>query len=66
MTLSLRLKTDLGRNLVILLKMRKMMKTYIANYIERMKPSFIINLIDRDDGNKKKQGLEKIPRESCI
>ena len=43
-----------------------MMKTYIANYIERMKPSFIINLIDRDDGNKKKQGLGKIPRESCI
>ncbi len=42
------------------------MKTYIANYIERMKPSFIINLIDRDDGNKKKQSLEKIPRESCI
>ena len=43
-----------------------MMKTYIANYIMRMKPSFIINIIDRDDGNKKKQGLEKIPRESCI
>ena len=42
------------------------MKTYIANYIERMKPSFIINLIDKDDGNKKKQSLEKILRESCI
>ena len=42
------------------------MKTYIVNYIMRMKPSFIINLIDRDDGNKKKQSLEKIPRESCI
>ena len=42
------------------------MKTYIANCIERMKPSFIINLIDRGDGNKKKQGLEKIPRESVF
>ena len=42
------------------------MKTYIANNIERMKPSFIINLIDRDDGNKKKSSLEKIPRKSCI
>ena len=36
-----------------------MMKTYIANYIMRMKPSFIINIIDRDDGNKKKQGLQR-------
>lgn len=24
-------------------------------------PSFIINLIDRDDGNKKKQKMEKTP-----
>ena len=42
------------------------MKTYIASYFENMNPSFIINLIDRDDGKKKKQSLEKIPRESCI
>ena len=42
------------------------MKTYITNYIERMRPSLLIILIDRDDGNKKKQGLEKIPRESCV
>ena len=43
-----------------------MMKTYIANCIERMKPSLLIILIDRDDGNKKKSSLEKIPGESCI
>ena len=43
------------------------MKTYnLINCFENMKPSFIINLIDRDDGNKKKHGLEKTPRESCI
>ena len=43
------------------------MKTYNhVNCYENLKPSFIINLIDRDDGNKKKQGLEKIPRESCV
>ena len=42
------------------------MKTYIANNIERMKPSFLIFLIGRDDRNKKISNLEKIPRESCI
>ena len=42
------------------------MVTYIANYIMRMKPSFIINLIDRDDGNKKKQELETIPTRPCV
>lgn len=42
------------------------MVTYIANYIERMNPSFIINLIDRDDGKNKKQGLETIPTRPCV
>ena len=42
------------------------MKTYIANHFENMKPSLLIILIDRDDGNKKKSSLEKISRESCI
>ena len=43
------------------------MKTYNhVNCFKKMNPSFIINLIDRDDGNKKKQGLEKIPTKPCI
>lgn len=43
------------------------MKTYNhVNCFENMKPSLLIILIDRDDGYKKKQGLEKTPRESCI
>ena len=29
-------------------------------------PSFIINLIDRDDGKNKKQGLETIPTRACV
>lgn len=31
-----------------------------------MNPSYIINLIDRDDGKNKKQGLEKIPTRPCV
>ena len=42
------------------------MKPYKTTASERVNPSCIINLIDRDDGNKKIQGMEKIPRESCI
>ena len=42
------------------------MKTYIANHFENMKPSLLIILIDRDDGIKQKQGLEKIPTKPCV
>lgn len=34
--------------------------------LHRQKASFIIHLIERDDGNKKKQGLETIPTRPCI
>ena len=34
--------------------------------LHRQKASFIIYLIERDDGNKKKQGLETIPTRPCV
>ena len=34
--------------------------------LHRQKASFIIHLIERDDGNKKKQGLETIPTRPCV
>ena len=34
--------------------------------LHRQKVSFIIHLIERDDGNKKKQGLETIPTRPCV
>ena len=34
--------------------------------LHRQKTSFIIHLIERDDGNKKKQGLETIPTRPCV
>ena len=34
--------------------------------LHRQKSSFIIHLIERDDGNKKKQGLETIPTRPCV
>ena len=37
----------------------------IINFVNQ-NPSFIINLIDRDDGKNKKQGLETIPTRACV
>ena len=37
-----------------------------AQKLHRQKASFIIHLIERDDGNKKEQGLETIPTRPCI
>ena len=37
----------------------------IINFVNQ-NPSFIINLIDRDDGKNKKQGLETIPTRPCV
>lgn len=42
------------------------MKICIANCFENMKPSLLIILIDRDDGNEKKQRVEEVPRKSCV
>lgn len=37
-----------------------------AQKLHRQKASFIIHLIERDDGNKKKQGLETIPTKPSV
>lgn len=42
------------------------MKDRNTNNRVNQNPSFIINLIDRDDGKNKKQGLEKIPTRPCV